>query len=320
MLDNIREWISDNLRYILLGLAAILIGVIVFFAVRLIQGLGSPKTKQPETQQASTETMTEDSQHSSSSENRLQLNQEDILNLMTQYYTARAAKDYDTLTSLSESFDDEEKNLIETKESVVESYSNIKTYSKDGPSDGTYVVYTYLEAKLTAINTPAPMLKEVYVVTNADDKLVVGDATASTEAGNYVLARRSDDDVQNLIKDVEQMMDTAKANDEDLKNYVESNNSSSSGDGNTAGGNEDGSGDSGSGDNSTASGTTMKATTGVNVRGAESADSTLYGTLYAGQEVEVLENLSSGWSKIRYTANGTTIEGYVMTQYLGAAQ
>ncbi len=318
MLDNIREWISDNLRYILLGLAVVLLCVIVFFAVRLIQSLGSSEVKQPETQQVSTEAMTEDSQQSSSSENRLQLDQADILDLMTRYYTARAAKDYDTLASLSIAFDDEEKESIESEESVVESYSNIKTYSKDGPTDGTYVVYTYLEAKLTSIDTPAPMLKEVYVVTNTDGELVVGDASASTEVANYLIARRSDDDVQNLIKDVDQMMDTAKANDEDLKNYVESGSSSVSNDGETDGdSSEDGDAADGG---SAASGTTMQATTGVNVRGSESADSTLYGTLYAGQEVEVLEELSSGWSRIRYTANGTTIEGYVMSQYLGAVQ
>ena len=41
MMDNFREWLSDNLRYILLGLAVLLVVVIAFFAIRLISGGGS---------------------------------------------------------------------------------------------------------------------------------------------------------------------------------------------------------------------------------------------------------------------------------------
>ena len=62
MLDDFREWLSDNLRYILLGLAVILILVIAFFAIRLVRGLGSPKRNEPETQ-AQTESMTEAGGH-----------------------------------------------------------------------------------------------------------------------------------------------------------------------------------------------------------------------------------------------------------------
>ena len=51
MMDNFREWLSDNLRYILLGLAVLLVVVIAFFAIRLISGGGSSK-KQAETSAA----------------------------------------------------------------------------------------------------------------------------------------------------------------------------------------------------------------------------------------------------------------------------
>lgn len=42
-MDDFREWLSDHLRYILLGLGVILILIIAFFAVRLVTGIGSPK-------------------------------------------------------------------------------------------------------------------------------------------------------------------------------------------------------------------------------------------------------------------------------------
>ena len=39
-MDNFREWLSDNLRYILLGLAVILLLIIAFFAIKLVRGIG----------------------------------------------------------------------------------------------------------------------------------------------------------------------------------------------------------------------------------------------------------------------------------------
>ncbi|HIX29087.1 MAG TPA: SH3 domain-containing protein, partial [Candidatus Blautia stercoravium] len=46
MLDNFREWLSDNLRYILLGLAILLVLVLLFFGVKaLTRGSSDGKTK-----------------------------------------------------------------------------------------------------------------------------------------------------------------------------------------------------------------------------------------------------------------------------------
>ena len=35
-MDNFREWVSDNLRYILLGLAVIVLAVALFFGIRFL--------------------------------------------------------------------------------------------------------------------------------------------------------------------------------------------------------------------------------------------------------------------------------------------
>lgn len=317
MLDDFREWLSDNLRYILLGLAVILILVIAFFAIRLVRGIGSSPKKEPET-----EAVTEDSVQTDAATTKNELVKEssdsELLQLVTQYYTAVAARDYDTLTSISESFTEEDKEKVES-DSAIESYNNIITYSKKGPEEGTYIVYPYFEAKITGVETLAPSLQEMYVVTNAEGKLVIGDKDSSQELQDYILEMRADADVQALVKDVNTMLNEKKAEDADLAAYVESLNRN---DGTQSGTDEngDGTGDgSGEGSSGAAVGT-MQATTGVNVRGEASADSTLNGTLYAGMQVEVLENLDSGWSHIRYTTDGTTIEGYVMTQYLAAVQ
>lgn len=308
MLDDFREWLSDNLRYILLGLAAILLIVAAFFAVRLIKGIGSPKEKEPETQQESTESVTE--AKDAASENPLVRESADskVLSLVMEYYNAVAAKDYDTLASICESFTEEDKTDIE-QNSAVEQYTDITAYTKKGLKDGEYIVYAYMKAKLTGIETQVPCLKELYFVTDAEGKLAVGDVGSSQELINYRLEMQADQDVQALMQDVAQLLETAKSQDQAVADYVNGVNQGNA----EAGEHSENAGDGG---DAAATGT-MQATTTVNVRESASADSVLYGILTPGQQVEVLESGEDGWSKIRFTTSGTTIEGYVMTQYLG---
>jgi hypothetical protein len=313
MLDDFREWLSDNLRYILLGVAGILVLLILFLAVRLFTGGSSSKQKETEAQQT-TELNSETETEAKSVSSNLVKDQEDILKVVTDYYTARAAKDYDTLAQLCEVFDDDTRAEMEETDATIESYDNIITYSKAGLTEGSYVVYVYFDAKVTGIATAAPCLRELYLITDASGNLVISDKDSNAEQKAYIESMRTDDDVQALIADVEKKLSDAKEQDESLKAYVESSGTSSA----QTGESSDGTTDDGTSSGEAAG--TMMANTGVNVRGEPSADATLYGTLYEGMSVEVLENLDSGWSHIRYTSDGTTIEGYVMTQYLSEAQ
>lgn len=311
MLDDIREWISDNLRYILLGVAAVLIIVIAVFAVRLVRGIGSSgNKKEAETQKTTEKVIQEDETEAGTvqtASSNLVRNQADILELMTSYYTARAAQDYDTIAQLCEVFDDSTRTEMENADVAIESYSNIMTYSKAGMTDGSYVVYVYFDAKITGIDTLAPALREWYLITDSDGSLLIADKDDDAELEAFIESMRTDEDVQALMADVNTKLEEAEAEDEDLKNFLE--------------GTSDGSSDdtSDSGDTSSVTTTslgTMMVTTAIYFRSEPDASSTSYGMLYEGAEVEVLENLDSGWSHISYTSDGTTTEGYVMTQYL----
>ena len=308
MLDNFREWLSDNLRYILLGLAAILLIVIAFLAVRLIKGLGSPKEKEPKTVQ--TEADTKESETQSAQSETLQKDVEDVLAWATQYYAAKQSTDYDALGALCEKFDDAARSEVESQDAAIESYTNIMTYAKPGLTKDSYIVYVYFDAKITGSDTLVPALREFYLIRNAEGKLVRADMTA--EMNTLVEERRTDHDVQALSEDVNKKFNDALAADEDLAALLSSDQ--------TADPAED---ETGSSDEGTVVGTTtgtMQTTTEINVRGEASADATLYGVLMSGTTVEVVENLDNGWSKISYVSNGSTIEGYVMTQYLTSVQ
>ena len=47
-MGGLKEWLSDNLRYILIGLAIVLVGIVIVFAVKLTGGSGK-KTSDSET-------------------------------------------------------------------------------------------------------------------------------------------------------------------------------------------------------------------------------------------------------------------------------
>lgn len=310
-MDDFREWLSDHLRYILLGLGVILILIIAFFAVRLVTGIGSPK-KDKETEvvtEAGTEAQQSEELPDKTEVSDLVKDNPDILNLVTKYYNARAAKDFETLKGMCETFDDSIQAEIEANDAAIESYNNIMTYSKNGPEDDSYIVYVYFDIKLTGIDTLVPTLRELYAVTDVEGNLMVGD---KEDAESYLLERQADGDVQALVADVSQKFQNAVDQDENLKNYVMAQESGSTPAVPEESGTVTDAADAPTG--------TMTAATTVNVRGTPSTDGTLYGSVMEGQQVTVLENLDSGWSKISYTASGTTIEGYVMTQYLTAAQ
>lgn len=311
MLDNFREWLSDNLRYILLGLAGILVLVIAFFAVKLISGIGSPKKSEPETEittEASTEQLTD-----VSDEERLVKDQSDILSFVTQYYTALAGDDYDAIASYSKTFDETTRTELENENSAVEACNNIISYSRSGLTDGSYVVYIYFDAKVSGIDTEVPTLRQLYLESAAEGGYQVVDISLdeNQDIENYTLQLLTDDEVQALMKDVQAKYDEAVASDEDLKKFIDAEGS--------ADGSDDGSDDTVNTVNTT-TGTMYASTDGLNVRGTASTDGTIYGSLTLGQAVEVLENTDSGWSKVRYTVNGTTIEGYVKSEYLTTEQ
>ncbi|MCD8336913.1 MAG: SH3 domain-containing protein [Lachnospiraceae bacterium] len=316
MLDDIREWISDNLRYILLGLAIILLIIIAVFAVRLVTHIGtsSSNSSQNKTEQQ-TDAQTEKETTADDTEESLVRNQEDLLDLATSYWMAIGDQDYDTLETLcGKTFDESARATVAAMDTAVESYNDIMTYSKSGLTDGSYVVYVYMELKLTGIETEAPTLREMYMQPDSDGTLlVVQTSDYTSEITAYVQERQKDSDVQALIADVSETLTTRCEEDEDLAQYIESRSTTSDSD--------DDSDDDSPDDSSDAALGTMQvsASTGVNVRSEASADSEKLGSLVAGSQVEVLENLDGGWSRISYIdSTGSTVEGYVMTEYLSA--
>lgn len=300
-MDNFREWLSDNLRYILLGLAVILIIVVAVFAVKLIGNMGD-KTPDKGSESSSQPAVVVDTETQSESETSSPLVQNDtaILDLVQRYYTAVGNKDIDTLKQIVESLDEDAQQTI-LNSNVVESYNNITVYSKNGPVDGSYVVYTYYDGKLTGIETPAPSLSMLYICTNEDGSLYVADPESDEQVKTFIEKTSAESDVAALVSDVNQKYAEALESDPALKQRMEElslpETEAVLPDSDEAG---------------VEANKKVAATDVCYVRSDSVETADPLGMLAVGETVTRIRKLDNGWSEVRY---GDAV-GYVKSDYL----
>ncbi len=316
MIDNFREWLSDNLRYIMLGLAVVLVIIIGVCIFRLIGGPSSSKKKETGKKTTAVTTSQKDEKSTESSGSgsvpkasvNLTQDDPDLLALTQKYYKAVAAKDSATLATIVDPWNDTVQS--ETFSSDIENYNNISTYSKDGPVDDSSLVYVYCECKLPNISTAVPSLRQLFVTKNDSGDLVISDWS---QYQDFVTDSNKSEDVQSLIREVNAKCQQLAETDEDLKAYLESQGIGTSGEDSTESNSSGGS----SSNNAPVSGGTAVATDGVNVRAEGSTNGAVLATLYPGQEVNVVSS-EGDWTHITFTnsSTGGTIDGYVSTQYL----
>ena len=314
MLDNFREWLSDNLRYILLALAVILVIIIGICIFRLIGGSSSKKsdsgkqttavTTTPDEQKSTDEAKSVDLSAPEAGEG-LTVNDEKLLDLAKKYYSAVSAEDEATLATIVEPWNDSVKAEIFALNDKFKSFDNITTYSKDGPEDDTWLVYVYCECSVDGVDTGIPTLLNPLVVITSDssDLKISSDKTAYAD---FINESNTSEDVQKLIDEVNAQYEKLKDSNSQVKNY--------SSDGSSSGEEES---TEASGSNTSASTGKAAATDNVNIRSEASTNGSVLGTLYPGQEVDVIST-EGDWTHVTYTdpATGSTVEGYVSSNYL----
>ena len=316
MLDDFREWLSDNLRYILLGLAVILIVVIGFCVVKLVTGSSDSSSKKKdqvvteseiatEAPIAATEAQAQSGATAAVGTSDLVKDDTAILTLVKKYYTAVAGKDVTTLETIVSPWNDDVKAEVLRNDGVIESYNNISTYSKKGFSDNSYVVYVYFEGKVVNIDTQVPSLSMLYLTANAGGDLIVTDWETSQEIADYVETVKTDTDVQALIADVESQCEVAKAADPALKEFMETPDASTSEEGGSTVATE-------------ISGEMVVTADAINNRQEPNTSSAIMGMLVSSTTITVIETAEDGWVKISYNSSAGVIEGYVKQEYLAA--
>ena len=316
MLDNFREWLSDNLRYILLGLAVILVIIIGICIFRLIGG-SSSKKKPDSGNQPATTAATQDNQKSTETAKTVNLsapeagegltvNDEPLLDLSKKYYSAVSAEDEQTLATIVDPWNDTVKAETFSLNEKFKSFENITTYSKDGPKDDSYLVYVYCECRVDGVDTGIPTLLNPLVVVTTDSKDLMIDSNRS-EYADFINESNTSADVQQLITDVNKQYEELKGANSQVKNYSQDGSSDSGGEDSTEA----------TGSNTGASYGTATATDTVNIRSEASKNGSVLGTLYPGQEVDIVSS-DGDWTHITFSdpSTGSTVEGYVYSEYL----
>ena len=144
----------------------------------------------------------------------------EIDQLIKKYYDAKLAIDIDALKKLSSKPDAViSKENLEMLVEGIDEYLNIKCYVKDSYLPGTYIVYVYYDIKFIGIDTYAPSLAKMYLVTDEDGKIKNFDGEFDEELKAYLDARRDDEDVKKLKAKVEKLEEKAKEKDKTLNDY-----------------------------------------------------------------------------------------------------
>lgn len=156
---------------------------------------------------------------------------QDINNLITNYYTAYANGDVDTIAALATPLSENEKSYITMFSQYVEAYQSISCYVKQGLDDKSYLVSVYLEMKLNGIDTVAPGLSTFYVQTKEDGSLYINNVYSQYNTSHKEEAfdpeieklyekYEAQEDVKKLCSDVQKKYEAALAADTNLANMM----------------------------------------------------------------------------------------------------
>ena len=286
MFEDFREWISDNLRYILLALAGLVLLFLIVSGVRLLMGGSSAKNKKAETSQNSSVSQTGKSETAESGDADIQTaamtecEDQDLITLVQSYYQALAAQDVETVRVLTDQLPEDEQTKIENSKDV-ESYEDIKVYSTPGLLEGTWIAYVSYSSKYKKFDTVVPGLSRLYICTADDGTYYVSCGTMTESVREYIEAQEQNQDVQALVQNVQSAHDAALSADTVLAGYLQNK------------------GQSASNALYEADGTELTVKTNCNVRAEASTSSTKLGQLAAGTKV-VKEGSEAEWIKITY--------------------
>ena len=303
-MDDFREWLSDNLRYFMLGGIILIVVLILIFSIRGCRNRRQNPTTGEEVSMISTQTGTGiNTQASSGTQstgntvgiaNPLVQASTAVTDLVTRFYKAIDDADFTTLRSLVSDLSAEEEQRISSNPESVQSRTVKNVYTKNGPSAGTYVTYAEVDVKYQNYNAVVPMLSYVYIYTDASGSLKIdGAASSKSDIQSFINSLKTDEDIRGLATTIEAARnaifeDPANA---DLKSFAQG---LSSGSGNTV-----------------AVGEQKRVTDDVNVRAQPSSNAQVLTVLDSGSAITKTGE-SGEWTQIDY--NGQV--GYVYSQYV----
>ena len=190
----ITEWISKYKRYI---------GAVVLFALMVVVLI---KTSDRQPQQKPEEVVTEEQDTQDVLTEEFQVDAIPQINdLIKNYYENYSSGNVDQLENFAKPISDTEKSYVALFSQYVESYNDLKCYTKRGLTEGEYVVSVYMNMKFKDIKTAAPGLDFFYVRTDENGDYYIDNAYSQFNQSNMEESTQAD--VQSLINEFERAED-----------------------------------------------------------------------------------------------------------------
>ncbi|MBR0376964.1 MAG: SH3 domain-containing protein [Lachnospiraceae bacterium] len=218
-MDNFREWLSDNLRYIALILGILVVVLGLFFGVRAVvnrtdsnqsvdlatnSSVDTAAVTSAATRPTPTAAQKKESELVSKDGNLTDDAKKSITSVINTYYTALNTRSTDTVRALTDSLSAEDITSIETSETA---YSDLSVIPKNGLSgDGktavAFVEYNYQNPDQAVSHPGLSWLYLQYDEKEAGYKIVVK-ASENEAIKNYVQTLTSEPDIAAVIERVQ---------------------------------------------------------------------------------------------------------------------
>ena len=297
-MDDFREWLSDNLRYFMLGGAILIIVVVLFCGIRACSGSNKgnsgdeQKTTSEDQGNVPSSPISEgESDEKKEDANPMETADADVTALITSYYQALGEKDIATLKTLEDDFTPSDESKVTNLKDYIEGYEVGDVYTKKGMTDDSYVVYACFSYICQGVETKAPALTQFYVYKNSEGNWVINNgALQDSEISAYMEKQLSDSDVSALIKKVQNELDQAQQSDPSLEEFL------------------NGLGEEAGVATEAEDGTMLTASEECNVRAEASTDADILGVISAGDQVQKT-GTDGEWVQIDYDGQTGYIRG-----------
>ena len=219
--------------------------------------------------------------------------------------------------------DETEKIRIRKLGDYVDSYPSIDVYTKPGPVENSYICFVVTKVRFADYDAEIPGMQTMYVCTDENGSLYINEDESSSDVTDFIKQASLTDDVVDLNNKVTSDYNDLLADNEELSSFLDqlsseievsigealadaradesdSSSEASSESSTDTGSSSDGSSAEDSSASSGSSATVAVAKESVAVRKTASTDGEQVGSVYQGDELDIVENMSNGWLKVKY--------------------
>lgn len=145
---------------------------------------------------------------------------ENINTLINEYYGSTKKLDEEVLATTKKQDVDKVVESITAKREGIEKYNNVKAIIRAGLDEGTYLVFTTYKMKFYNIETEAPGMSVVYVITDKSGTLAIDQDTNDEKLQKYINELSKEDEITSEIERVNTELESATIKDETLKEFI----------------------------------------------------------------------------------------------------